>query len=98
LPSLVAVIVADPAVTPVTNPLAVTVANAGALLAHVTTRPLNGLPAASSGVAVSCWVAPNATGAVAGLTVTDATGIGSNVTDAELLRPLALPEVTAVTK
>ncbi len=52
-PSLVAVIVALPAPTPVTSPLPLTLATAGALLAHVTTRPDSGLPLASFGVAVS---------------------------------------------
>ena len=52
-PSLVAVIVALPAATAVTSPLALTLATAGALLAHVTTRPDSGLPLASVGVAVS---------------------------------------------
>jgi len=53
-PSLVAVIVADPAVTPVTSPLPFTVATGVLLLTHVTTRPESGLPFASLGVAVSC--------------------------------------------
>src|SRR5207247_1042692 len=52
-PSLVAVIVAVPTVTPVTSPVADTVATDVALVAHVTTRPDSGFPAASFGVAVS---------------------------------------------
>src|SRR5205823_6688859 len=40
-PSLVAVMVVEPAATPVTKPVALTVATAGAVLAHVTTRPLS---------------------------------------------------------
>src|SRR5207247_11080304 len=71
-PSLVAVIVAVPAVFPVTSPLALTVATAVLLLAQVTVRPLSGFPFASFGVAVSCIVWPTCTDAVAGLTVTDA--------------------------
>src|SRR6266540_2609861 len=56
-PSLVAVIVAEPAATPETSPLLeFTVATEVLLLAHVTTRPDNGVPAASLGVAVSCVV------------------------------------------
>ena len=55
-PSLVAVIVAEPAVTPVTSPLPVTVATDALLLLHVTTRPDNVLPLASLAVAVSCTV------------------------------------------
>src|SRR6266851_4330886 len=74
LPSLVAVIVADPAATPVTNPLALTVATAGALLDQVTTRPLSVAPAASLVTAESCSVAPTSRPAGAGLTVTLATG------------------------
>jgi hypothetical protein len=50
------VIVAEPAATAVTSPLPFTVATAGALLAHVTTRPVSGFPLASCGVAVSCAV------------------------------------------
>src|SRR5438552_13508807 len=43
-PSLVAVIVAEPAATAVTTPLARTDATAGALLAHVTERPVSDVP------------------------------------------------------
>src|SRR5438876_612328 len=57
-PSLVAVIVADPAATPVTSPLPLTVAAAVLLLCHVTVRPTSGLPFASLGVAVSCRLLP----------------------------------------
>src|SRR2546422_5332838 len=83
-PSLVAVIVAVPAATPVTTPtvtcpLAVTVAIAALLVDHVTTRPLNGLPLASRGVAVSCTACPTAVLSVVGLTLTDATGTGFTV-------------------
>src|SRR5947209_2194288 len=56
LPSLEAVIVAEPAATAVTRPLALTVATAVLPLVHVTARPLNGLPLASFGVAASCSV------------------------------------------
>jgi len=73
-PSLVAVMVAEPATTPVTRPLAFTVATAVLLLLHETTRPVSGLPLTSFGVAVSCTVWPACTLAGAGLTVTDATG------------------------
>src|SRR3989442_8273384 len=57
-PSLVAVIVAAPAATPVTSPLPLTAAPAGLPEAHVTVRPVSGLPPASFGVAVSCTVKP----------------------------------------
>src|SRR2546421_10698783 len=73
-PSLVAVIVADPAATPVTNPLSETVAAAPLLVAQVTTRPLRAVPFASFGVAVNWVVAPTVTPAAVGLTVTEATG------------------------
>src|SRR5438309_672227 len=56
LPSVVAVIVADPAPTPVTSPVALTVATPLLLLVHVTTRPARALPLASRGVAMSCSV------------------------------------------
>src|SRR5207249_1283565 len=78
--SLVAVIVADPAATPLTSPLPLTVATAVLPLAHVTTRPESALPLASFGVAVSCWVCPGCRLTVAGLTVTDATGTHVTVT------------------
>src|SRR5439155_21048864 len=73
-PSLVAVIVAEPAATPVTNPFAETVAAAALLVAQVTTRPLRAVPFASFGVAVNWVVAPTVRPAAVGLTVTDATG------------------------
>ena len=73
-PSLVAVIIADPAVTPATRPLELTVATLVLPLDHVTVRPDSGLPLASFGAAVSCTVWPVSTLADAGLTVTDATG------------------------
>src|SRR2546422_665178 len=75
-PSLVAVIVADPAATPVTSPLPLTVAADVLLLCQVTVRPTSGLPFASLGVAVSCRVRPAATVADAGVSVTVATGAG----------------------
>ena len=52
-PSLVAVIVTEPAATPLTAPLALTVATPALLLAQVTVRPLNAFPLTSFGVAVS---------------------------------------------
>src|SRR5213595_502080 len=73
-PSLVAVIVAEPATLPVTSPVPVTVATDVLLLAHVTERPVRMLPLASRRVALSCTVCPAGTLADAGLTVTDATG------------------------
>jgi hypothetical protein len=52
-PPMVAVIVADPVVTPVTTPAVVTVAIAGLALVHVTGRPVRTPPFASRAVAVS---------------------------------------------
>src|SRR2546421_3273950 len=57
-PSLVAVIVAEPAATPPTSPLPLTVAAAVLLLCQVTALPTNGLPFPSWGVAVSCSLLP----------------------------------------
>src|SRR5216110_1661419 len=68
-PSEVAVIVTEPAATPVTNPLALTVATAVLPLAQVIVRPESELPFASFGAAASCIVWPTCTVAVAGLTV-----------------------------
>src|SRR6266566_5949903 len=73
-PSLVAVMVAEPPVTPVTSPVPDTVATAKGLPAHVTARPASRLPAASFVAAASCAVAPTPSVAEEGVTVTDATG------------------------
>src|SRR5438445_6055168 len=72
--SLVAVMVTAPTTRPATSPLPFTVATAALLVAQVTLRPVSTLPAASLGVAVSGRVAPTARLALAGLTVTVATG------------------------
>src|SRR3989449_1690072 len=104
LPSLVAVIVAAPAATPVTSPLPFTVATAVLSLAHVTVRPASGVPLASSGVAVSCTVNPACTEGAGGLTITDATGTKITVTAAVPLCPslvavmVAEPAATPVTR
>src|SRR5256714_1535336 len=79
-PSLVAVIVAEPAPRPVTSPLPLTRAIVVSPLAQVTTLPDSGLPFASLGVALSCTVCPTGTLADAGVTVTEATGTGTLVT------------------
>src|SRR5256886_2702544 len=75
-PSLVAVIVAEPAVTPVTSPVPFTPAADGLLLDHVIDRPTSGLPFASFSVAVSCSVWPSFSVADPGVSVTVATGAG----------------------
>src|SRR5439155_2599211 len=91
-PSLVAVIVAVPGVTPDTRPLLLTVATAVLELDHVTVRPESGVPPASFGVAVSCTVWPACTDAVAGVTSTDATGTGVTV----IVEVPLLPSLVAV--
>src|SRR5439155_57929 len=95
LPSLVAVMVAGPAATPVTSPLPFTVANAVALLDQVTTRPGRGVPFASLGVAVSWTVLPASTLAEAGVTVTEATGTTGTSTTVMAEVPV-LPSLVAV--
>src|SRR5947199_9059279 len=65
-PSLVAVIVADPAPAPLTSPLPLTVATAVLSLPHVTTRPVRAGPFASRVVAVGRALAPGVTPADAG--------------------------------
>src|SRR5438552_16078281 len=94
-PSLVAVIVAEPATLPVTSPVPVTVATDVLLLAHVTERPVRMLPLASRRVALSCTVWPAGTLADAGLTVTDATGMPLTVGLAVPLCPSPVAVVVA---
>src|SRR2546425_1027468 len=89
-PSLVAVMVAEPAATPVTRPLGLTVATPVALLVHVIVRPVSGLPAESSGLAVSCLVPPTKRLAGLGLTDTDATGTKTTATALESARELPI--------
>jgi hypothetical protein len=102
-PSTVAVMVALPAATAVTTPSVLTVATAGALLAHVTWRPVSALPAASRALAVSCCVPPTTSVVVTGDTVTAATGAVATVTVAEPVTPstvavmVEVPAATAVT-
>jgi hypothetical protein len=104
-PSAVAVIVTGPpGATPVTRPvLAFTVAAATLLELHEIPRPVRTFPFASFVVATSCWVAPAITLAVAGVTVTLATGtrvtVMSDVPDLPSLVAVivAVPTPTAVT-
>src|SRR5437667_11296930 len=102
-PSLVAVIVAVPAATPVTRPFAETVAALALLVAQLMLRPLSAVPLASLGVAVSCTVAATSSAGAAGLTLTDPTGTGVTVTVAVPLFPslvaviVAVPATTPVT-
>src|SRR5438876_9292360 len=101
LPSLVAVIVAEPGVTAVTRPLPFTVATDVLLLDQETARPESAAPFASCGVAASWTVSPVWTVAVAGVTSTEATGMLVTVMDDVPLIPslvaviVAEPGVTA---
>src|SRR5207248_1425680 len=103
-PSLVALIVMEPGVTPLTRPLVLTVATDVLELDHVTVRPESGFPPASLGVPVSCTVWPACTEAVAGVTSTDATGTGVTViVEVPLFRSLVAlivvePGVTPLTR
>jgi len=94
-PSLVAVIVADPAAFAVTSPLAFTVATTVLLLAHVTTRPASGAPLESRGVAVSCPVCATVRLRLAGVTSTVATGLFVTVTVALPLCPSLVAVIVA---
>jgi hypothetical protein len=104
LPSLVAVIVAEPGATPVTRPVDDTVAIDPLDVDHVTVRPVTTFPFASRRVAWSCTVFPTSTVAEEGDRVTVATGGGVTVTDDVPLFPslvavmVADPAATAVTK
>src|SRR5207245_11072773 len=96
LPSLVAVIVAEPGVSSETRPPLLTVAPDVLELDHVTVRPESGAPFASLGVAVSCTVWPACTEAVAGVTSTDATGTGVTVIVEVPLFPSLVAVIVAV--
>src|SRR5207237_8497275 len=95
LPSLVAVIVAEPAVTPATRPLPLMVATLGLPLVHVTIRPVSVPPAESFGVAVSCNVCPTRMVAVAGAIATYATLFLSTVSAAVLFLPSLIAVIGA---
>src|SRR5205823_3218094 len=90
-PSDVAVIVADPAPTPVTRPLPVTLATPALLLVQLTERPDSGVPFASLGVATSCTVPPTVTFAVAGATSTVATDTGGVLPVIATLQTVCVP-------
>src|SRR5205809_164069 len=90
-PSDIAVIVADPAPTPVTRPLPVTLATPVLLLDQLTVRPDSGVPFASLGVATSCTVPPTVTLAVAGATSTGATDTGGVVPVIWKLQTVCVP-------
>jgi hypothetical protein len=86
-PSLVAVMVAEPGATPVTRPLAETVATPASELVQVIVLPRREAPLADCGVAVSWVLEPTNTVAVEGVTLTEATGAGVTVTGAIAVLP-----------
>ena len=96
LPSLVAVMLAEPGAMPVTRPLGLTVATVVSPLLHVTVRPAKVPPAESFGVAVSCTVCATRIEAVAGETATEATGTGVTVTAALPALPSLVAVIVAV--
>src|SRR3989475_391259 len=95
-PSLVAVIIAPPTATPVTRPVADTVATPPLLVAHVTVRPLSGFPLASRSTAVSCAVPPMTTLGAPGLTLTAATAATVTVTAAVPFFPSLVAVIVVV--
>src|SRR4051812_10098048 len=102
LPSLVAVIVAEPAVCEITSPLASTDAIDGSFDVQAIARPVRRLSPSSFATAESCCDEPATNVAVAGLTDTLATGTGVTVTRMLEVLPsedaaiVAVPELTAV--
>jgi hypothetical protein len=74
LPSLVALMVAEPALSAVTVPLVFTVATASLLEAQLMARPVRVLPLASLVTAEATVVRPTWTLLDANVTVTEATG------------------------
>jgi hypothetical protein len=105
--SLVAVMVVVPAPTAVTRPFTSTIAAAGLLEIHVTTRPVSTTPFASLVTALSCCVGVTPTTKLAdpGVTPTVATGTGLTViivvvalgADSLVAVIVAVPVATAVT-
>jgi hypothetical protein len=95
-PSLVAVIVADPAATAVMRPADDTVATAGALVPHVTTRFVTTVPLASLTVIVGVDVCATKRGMLVGASVTLPTGIAVTVTVEDPLFPSAVAVIVAV--
>jgi hypothetical protein len=89
IPSTTADMVALPAVTAVTRPVAPTVAVAGVELNHVTARSVRTAPDASRTVAETRAVSPAVSVRLAGETVTDAAGTDVTATGAEAANPSA---------
>lgn len=98
LPSLVAVIVAEPTATAVTRPPADTVATDVFDEAHVMVRPPNAVPVESRGVAVIVIVSPVTSDDDVGLIDTVATGAASDWTAifAVPLTPLVVAVIVAL--
>jgi len=95
-PSLVAVIVACPAPTPVMRPADDTVAIAGALVAHVTTRFVTISPLTSLRVTVGVADCETTSGMFDGETVTVPTGTAVTVTVDDPLFPSAVAVIVTV--
>ena len=95
-PSLVAVIVAVPAVMPVIKPAGETVAIVALLDAQVTTRPVRTFPVLSLVCAVAWSVAPMANEDNGAVTDTEATGIPVTVTTAVPVLVAAVAVIVAV--
>jgi len=91
-PSLVAMMLALPAVAAVIRPLVDTVATAALSDDQTMARPISGMPLASRVVAVACVACPAATEPDANITDTEATGTAVTVIEA----PLFFPSLVAV--
>lgn len=97
LPSLLAVITADPAAIAVTTPEIDTLATDVLLDVHVTTRPVSTAPFASRVVAVSAEETPGCVLTDPGATLTVATGTTGTVTLCTVIAAVAdLPSAVAV--
>jgi hypothetical protein len=94
-PSLVAVIVTEPAFSAVTRPVLETTAIASLLELHPTIRSVSTVVPDRT-VAVSCTLAPTATELTAGVTVTLVIGICLTLIVAEPVRPSTVANTTAV--
>jgi hypothetical protein len=104
LPSLIAMICTEPALTEVTSPVEETVAMELLPELHDTLRPVRILPLPSRVVALACVVCPTVIVVDARETVTIATGTGTTVIEEAPVLPslvaviVALPSATAVTR
>jgi hypothetical protein len=103
LPSLVAVIVLVPALTPLTSPVTLTLATAALVDDQTTAWSLITLPFASFSVAIACVVPPTLRLADGRVTETEFTGASSTTALAEPLVPslvavtVAVPGISAET-